>query len=326
MVPAGRRPTALSAGPRSAQPEIVSAALVVEGLSKRYGRVVAVDGVGFEVAEGEIFGIVGPNGSGKTTTAECAQGLRRPDAGRVRIFGFDPHAESGQVARLVGTQLQDSTLPDRIRVGEALHLFATLAPEPVDEARLLEQWGLSAKRRASFASLSGGQRQRLFVALALVTRPRLVFLDEMTTGLDPQARREAWRLIEQARRDGATIVLVTHFMDEVERLCDRVAVLVDGRVVDIDTPAGLVARHGGGITMRFTAQLTELDGLRYLPDLTEVCAEDGQVRVRGSGRSLTALGHYLCTHGLADTELDVSRPGLEDVYLELVAGAREEGS
>lgn len=287
----------------------------------------AVDRVGFEVAEGEIFGIVGPNGSGKTTTAECAQGLRRPDTGRVRIFGIDPHTQSGQVARLVGTQLQDSTLPDRIRVGEALHLFATLAPEPVDEARLLEQWGLSAKRRASFASLSGGQRQRLFVALALVTRPRLVFLDEMTTGLDPQARREAWRLIEQARRDGATIVLVTHFMDEVERLCDRVAVLVDGHVVDIDTPAGLVARHGGGVCARFTAPgVADLDGLRCLPDVTEMSTTDGQVRVRGSGRSLTALGHYLCTHGLAGTELDVSRPGLEDVYLELVAGAREEGS
>lgn len=308
-----------------AEPEIVSSALLIDGLSKRYGRVHAVDGVSFEVAEGEIFGIIGPNGSGKTTTAECAQGLRRPDAGRIRIFGIDPHAEPSRMGRLVGTQLQDSTLPDRIRVGEALHLFASLAPEPVDEAELLEQWGLSAKRRASFASLSGGQRQRLFVALALVTRPRLVFLDEMTTGLDPGARREAWRLIERTRREGATVVLVTHFMDEVERLCDRVALLVNGRVIDIDTPAGLIARHGGGIAARFAApKRIDLDGVRRLPDLVEVSKVDGLVEVRGSGRSLTALGHYLATHGLADTELQVAHPRLEDVYLELVASVREE--
>ncbi|WIX98515.1 ABC transporter ATP-binding protein [Amycolatopsis mongoliensis] len=299
-------------------------ALLVDGLSKRYGRVLAVDGVGFEVAEGEIFGLVGPNGSGKTTTAECVQGLRRPDSGRVRIFGVDPHDQPGRMARLVGTQLQDSTLPDRIRVGEALHLFASLAPEPVDETELLEQWGLADKRRASFASLSGGQKQRLFVALALVTRPRLVFLDEMTTGLDPGARREAWRLIGQARRKGATIVLVTHFMDEVERLCDRVAVLVDGRVIDIDTPAGLITRHGGGISVRFPVpKPAGLDALRRLPGVSGVSVGDGLVEVRGTGRSLTALGHFLSTHGAADAELQVRQPGLEDVYLELVAGARK---
>jgi len=308
-----------------AEAEVVSSALLVDGLCKRYGRLLAVDGVGFEVAEGEIFGIIGPNGSGKTTTAECAQGLRRPDAGRVRIFGIDPHAEPGRMGRLVGTQLQDSTLPDRIRVGEALHLFASLASEPVDEAELLQQWGLWARRRASFASLSGGQRQRLFVALALVTRPRLVFLDEMTTGLDPAARREAWRLTERARREGATVVLVTHFMDEVERLCDRVAVLVNGRVLDVDTPAGLVARRGSGVSARFAApDRIDLDGLRRLPDLVGVSKVDGSVEVRGSGRSLTALGHFLATHGLADTELRVQQPRLEDVYLELVAGVREE--
>jgi ABC-2 type transport system ATP-binding protein len=295
------------------QPEHVGVALLVESLSKSYGHVAAVDGVGFEVADGEIFGIVGPNGSGKTTTAECAQGLRRPDSGHVRIFGIDPHSQPGRVAALVGTQLQDSTLPDRIRVGEALHLFAALSPEPVDEAELLEQWGLAAKRRASFASLSGWQKQRLFVALALVTRPRLVFLDEMTTGLDPGARREAWRLIEQARHNGATIVLVTHFMDEVERLCDRVA--------------GLVARHGGGVTVRFSLPApVDLAGLSRLSDIAEVSRMDGVAEVRGSGRSLTALGHFLSTHGLADTELRVRQPGLEDVYLAMVAAAREKGS
>jgi ABC-2 type transport system ATP-binding protein len=182
------------------------------------------------VDEGEIFGLLGPNGSGKTTTVECAYGLRRADAGQIRVFGLDPQSDPDSVGRIVGVQLQDSALPDRLRVGEALHLFSALARRPVDEASLLDQWGLAGKRMASFASLSGGQRQRLLVALALVTRPRLVFLDEMTTGLDPNARREVWEVVEQVRREDATVVLVTHFMDEAQRLCDRVAVLLDGQV------------------------------------------------------------------------------------------------
>ncbi|PXY36513.1 ABC transporter ATP-binding protein [Prauserella flavalba] len=303
----------------------MSTALLVEGLRKCYGAVVAVDDVGFDVAEGEIFGLIGPNGSGKTTTAECAQALRRPDSGRVRVFGVDPHEQRGAVRRLIGSQLQESTLPDRITVGEAVHLFASLAPDPVDEPGLIAEWGLSAKRGAAFSSLSGGQRQRLFVALALVSRPRLVFLDEMTTGLDPAARREAWRLIERVRADGATIVLVTHFMDEVERLCDRVAVLVNGRIVEVDTPAGLIERRGGGSVVRLSAPAAlDTGGLRALPGVADVTCHDGVIEVRGSARSVTALGHWLVVRGYGDTGLRVSQGSLEDAYLSLVAAAREE--
>jgi ABC-2 type transport system ATP-binding protein len=280
-------------------------ALCVEGLCKRYGATTAVDGVDLVVPEGEIFGILGPNGSAKTTTVECAYGLRTADAGRIRVFGLDPQAEPDRVGRLVGTQLQDSALPDRITVGEAVHLFAAVAGGPVDETRAMDRWGLTAKRRAKFGSLSGGQRQRLFIALALLGRPRLVFLDEMTTGLDPGARRELWQLIEEIRDEGTTVVLVTHFMDEAQRLCDRVAVIVDGRVRAVDTPAGLVGKYGGGLRVQFTAppdldpeQLATLPGAMSVSRHGEIC------EVRGHGPLVTALGYQLTVDGHGDLELD----------------------
>jgi ABC-2 type transport system ATP-binding protein len=296
-------------------------ALEIVGLRKRYGPRVAVDGVDLVVSEGEIFGILGPNGSGKTTTVECAYGLRASDGGHIRVFGEDPQAQPDRVARMVGVQLQDSALPDRLRVTEAVHLFASLAPGRIDEAAAIEEWGLTGKRNASFGSLSGGQRQRLFVALALVARPRLVFLDEMTTGLDPAARREVWQLVEQVRAEGTTVVLVTHFMDEAERLCDRVAVMVGGRVVAEDTPAGLIDRYGGGTRVRFTAGPAGLDGIDRLPGVVEARHVDGAVAVRGVGTFLTALGHHLYVNGHADTQLLVQRAGLEDAYVALLACA-----
>ena len=296
-------------------------ALLIEGLRKRYGSTVAVDGVDLAVPEGRIFGILGPNGSGKTTTVECAYGLRVADAGRIRVFGVDPRAEPDRVARLVGTQFQDSALPDRLTVGEAVHLFAALAGQPVDEAAVLDTWGLRAKRRASFGSLSGGQRQRLFVALALLGRPRLVFLDEMTTGLDPGARREVWQLVEEIRDGGTTVVLVTHFMDEAERLCDRLAVIVNGRVRAEDTPAGLVDRYGGGTAARFDAP-AGLDPakLSALPGVSTVDADCPEWTVRGGGGFVTALGHLLTVEGHGDAELRVHRASLEDAYVNLIAG------
>ncbi len=301
----------------------MESALVVDGLRKRYGSVVAVDGVHLAVPEGEIFGLVGPNGSGKTTTVECAYGLRVADAGRIRVYGVDPRAEPDKVARLVGVQLQDSALPDRIRVWEAVHLFAAMAPDPVDESRVLGEWGLAHKRRASFGSLSGGQRQRLLVALALVTRPRLVFLDEMTTGLDPTARREVWQLLEQVRRDGTTVVLVTHFMDEAERLCDRIAVLQDGRVLAEDTPAGLVNRYGGGARVAFEAPASLPPTLfDRLGGIRQIRRRDGWVEIAGDATILTGLGHALTVHGLGDTPLRVTQGSLEDAYLNLIGGAR----
>ncbi|GAA3769933.1 ABC transporter ATP-binding protein [Plantactinospora mayteni] len=214
----------------------------VSNLQKRYGDQVAVRDVSFEVRAGEIFGIVGPNGSGKTTTVECLTGLRRADGGMIRVLGLDPARDRAELRRQVGIQLQESHLPDRLKVWEALDLYSSFYPEPADWRALMAELGLTAKRNTVFAKLSGGQKQRLSVALALVGNPRIAVLDELTTGLDPQARRDTWQLVREVRDRGVTVVLVTHFMDEAERLCDRLAVVRAGEVVAIDTPAELVAR------------------------------------------------------------------------------------
>lgn len=214
----------------------------VNNLRKRYGDTVAVDDVSFAVDEGEIFGILGPNGAGKTTTVECADGVRTPDRGTVSVLGMDPERDRTELRQRVGIQLQHSELPDKIKVWEVLDLYASFYRGPADWQELLEVLGLSGKRDTAFTRLSGGQQQRLSIALALVGNPEIAVLDELTTGLDPHARREVWRLIEETRDRGVTVLLVTHFMEEAERLCDRVAVIDAGRVVAIDTPAGLVAR------------------------------------------------------------------------------------
>ncbi|MBF9130616.1 ABC transporter ATP-binding protein [Plantactinospora sp. S1510] len=214
----------------------------VSNLQKRYGDQVAVRDVSFEVRAGEIFGIVGPNGSGKTTTVECLTGLRRPDGGTIRVLGLDPDLARAELRRSVGIQLQESQLPDRLKVWEALDLYSSFYADPADWRALMADMGLTAKRNTVFAKLSGGQKQRLSVALALVGNPRIAVLDELTTGLDPQARRDTWQLVRDVRDRGVTVVLVTHFMDEAERLCDRLAVVRAGEVVAIDTPANLIAR------------------------------------------------------------------------------------
>lgn len=297
----------------------VSVALRIDHLRKLYGAVRAVDDLDLRVEEGQIVGVLGPNGSGKTTTVECAYGLRKADSGTIRVLGLDPRTEPDRVARLVGTQLQDTALPDRIKVWEALHLFAALARKPVDEVRELHRWGLDGKRTASFGSLSGGQRQRLLVALALVARPRLVFLDEMTTGLDPNARREVWDLVEEVRRGGTTVVLVTHFMDEAQRLCDRIAVLSGGRKIAEGTPEDLVDRYGGGTVVRFTISPDEaVPHLDDLPGVLGVARVAGRIEVRGRGPFLVALGHALTVAGLSRVSLEVTSPSLEDAYVRLL--------
>jgi ABC-2 type transport system ATP-binding protein len=290
----------------------------VRGLHKTYGGTTAVDDVSFSVAPGEIVGILGPNGSGKTTTVECLEGLRRPDAGHVRVLGLDPRTQVAALRRRIGCQLQDAALPDRLRVGEAVRLFASVGDRRADIDSLLEEWGLRDKRRAPFGSLSGGQRQRLFVALALLNDPELVFLDEMTTGLDPVARRDAWRLVERVRAHGTAIVLVTHFMDEAEQLCDRLVVLRDGAVVATGTPAELVHRHGGGVTASFTNGLP-LAALRALPGVRGVRQHGGTAEVSGEPAMLLRLGHLLVDAGRVPDDLVVRQATLEDAYLALVA-------
>jgi ABC-2 type transport system ATP-binding protein len=287
----------------------------VQHLEKRYGSDVAVEDVTFTVGEGEIFGILGPNGAGKTTTVECLQGLRRADGGRLGVLGYDPRVDAEQLRRQIGSQLQESALPDRIKVWEALDLFSSLVPAGQPWETVMDQWGLSPKRDAKFGNLSGGQQQRLFVALAVVNAPRLVFFDEMTTGLDPMSRRVTWDLVRQVRDQGTTVVLVTHFMDEAEELCDRIAVINEKRVVAIDTPDGLVERFGGGATVTFSTDAADLAFLDRVEEVNGVSRQGRRVTVTGHGALLASVAAALVAHGLKPVDLASHRASLEDVFL-----------
>jgi ABC-2 type transport system ATP-binding protein len=294
-------------------------ALTVRDLRKRYGDTNAVDGVSFEVKTGEVFGIIGTNGSGKTTTVECVQALRRPDSGSVQVFGVDPHDDRARLRNVVGSQLQESELPDRLRVWEALDLFAAISPASADWRDLLADWGLVDKQNTAFAKLSGGQRQRLLVALALVNRPRLVFLDEMTTGLDPAARRVAWDLIDQIRARGTTVVLVTHFMDEAERLCDRLAVFRHGQVIAEGSPQELIDAHAGNPTVHFTTDAADLSWLADARGVERIDRAGPRVTVHGAGPLLAYTAAALVDHGIAPADLRTEHKSLEDAFLALTA-------
>jgi ABC-2 type transport system ATP-binding protein len=295
----------------------MGAVIEVDNLRKRYGPHVAVADVSFQVRQGEIFGLLGRNGAGKTTTVECLQGLRRADGGRIRVLGLDPQRQTQQLRRRIGCQLQEAALPERLRVWEALDLFASLASATTDWRVLMDQWGLADKRTASFSGLSGGQRQRLFVALALVNDPEVVFLDELTQGLDPAARRVAWALIQAIRERGSTVVLVTHYMDEAEQLCDRIAVVDGGRVVATDTPQGLISRFGGPIKITFTPNGHDV---RFLEDVAHVKAvrrRGDRIEAEGTGPVLALVAAELVSRGLVPPDLRVEQPTLEDVFLRL---------
>lgn len=293
-------------------------ALVTRNLRKHYGPLIAVDDVSFEVATGEIFGVLGPNGAGKTTIVECLQGLRRSDGGEISVLGLDPRVERRALRQRIGSQLQESALPDRIKVWEALDLFGAAATDAADRTTLLREWGLADKQNARFADLSGGQRQRLFVALALVNRPDLVFLDEMTTGLDPAARREAWQLIEAIRERGTTVVLVTHFMDEAERLCDRLAIIDAGRVAAIDTPEGLIKRVNGEQRLRFRPSGEFPDQVATsLPGVTGLARDGDHVVVTGTGDIVAAVVTAMSEAGVVPHDLRVEQANVEDAFVAL---------
>ncbi|WP_406673876.1 ABC transporter ATP-binding protein [Nonomuraea sp. N2-4H] len=290
----------------------------VRNLRKQYPNHLAVADVSFEVAEGEIFGILGPNGAGKTTTVECVAGLRERDGGTVRVAGLDPAADRDELRRVLGMQIQSAALPEKIKVWEALDLYASFYPDPADWRELLERVDLGPKRDTAFKKLSGGQRQRLSVALALVGRPRVAVLDELTTGLDPQARRDTWELIEQVRTSGVTIVLVTHFMEEAERLCDRIALIDAGRVVATDTPAGLIAQVGGEQRLRFRPSAPVDDALLLaLPEVREVSRSGEQVVVTGSGNLAPAVTLALAHHQVVPGDLRIEQATLDDAFLAL---------
>jgi ABC-2 type transport system ATP-binding protein len=289
-------------------------AIEVRNLRKRYGETVAVEDVSFSVREGEIFGVLGPNGAGKTTTVECIAGLRTPDAGRLRVLGRDP--SDPELRRLVGVQLQDSALPDRIRVGEALELYRAFYEDAEDVEALIEALGLGEVRGTAFGRLSGGERQRLSIALALIGRPRIAILDELTTGLDPQARRATWALIEQIRARGVTILLVTHFMEEAERLCDRVAVIDRGRVVALDAPAALGSLREQRLRFRPSAPVADED-LLALPDVATVRREGELVVVSGGPAVVQNVAAALARAGIVAEGLRVEQANLEDAFVEL---------
>ncbi|MFJ5896202.1 ABC transporter ATP-binding protein [Streptomyces sp. NPDC093064] len=290
----------------------------VSELRKSYGGRTVVDGVSFAVEEGEIFGVLGPNGAGKTTTVECVEGLRVPDAGRVRVTGLDPVADHEQVARVLGAQLQQSELQAKLTVREALQLYASFYPNPADWRPLAERLGLEQKLTTRFAKLSGGQKQRLFIALALIGNPRIVVLDELTTGLDPRARRDTWQLVEDVRARGVTILLVTHFMEEAQRLCDRIAVIDRGRIAALDTPQGLIRRSAGATVISFTpsAPLDDRD-LNALPELASIAHKDGRITLSGTDETVNAVITLLARHHITAHQLRVTDATLDDAFLDL---------
>lgn len=292
----------------------------VSELRKSYGGRAVVDGVSFVVEEGEIFGILGPNGAGKTTTVECVEGLRVPDAGRVRVAGLDPVADHEKVTHVLGTQLQESELQAKLTVREALELYAAFYPDPADWGVLAERLGLTGKLGTRFAKLSGGQKQRLFIALALIGNPKVVVLDELTTGLDPRARRDTWELIEDVRAGGVTVLLVTHFMEEAQRLCDRIAVIDRGRIAALDTPAGLIRRSAGATVISFTPSAPLDDGeLAALPAVTSVEHKDGRITLAGTDETVNAVITLLARSRVTAHQLRVTDATLDDAFLDLTA-------
>jgi ABC-2 type transport system ATP-binding protein len=292
----------------------------VSGIRKTYGRTVAIDEVSFEVKDGEIFGLIGPNGAGKTTTMECVEGIRKPDHGTISVLGLDPFRQVYKLQDRIGVQLQQAQLQKRIKVWEAIDLWASLyKKKPADAERLLDQLGLADKRDAWFMNLSGGQKQRLFIALALINDPEVVFLDELTTGLDPQARRAIWELVRGIRERGKTVFLTTHLMEEAERLCDRVAIIERGRIIDIDTPQRLVDRHCPERTVILaTDDLTAEERFRAIPRIASVVRSDTQFTIRGQGEDLvTEVIHCLSENRMRVTDFRMIIPNLEDVFLKL---------
>ncbi|HEX4110134.1 MAG TPA: ABC transporter ATP-binding protein [Solirubrobacteraceae bacterium] len=298
------------------QPPVVT----VKGLRKSYGGRTVVDGLDLEVRAGEIVGLIGANGAGKTTTVECIQGLRRPDAGTISVLGLDPVTDAERLRPLLGSQLQDAALPDRLRVQEAVSLFSS--DRGAQGAELLARFGLAERRRSPFAALSGGERQRLFIVLALLGHPRLVILDELTQGLDPAARREVWAAVDQLRQEGTTVLLVTHELDEAEELCDCVVAMRAGRVLDSGRPAELVDRYGRRATIRFALPADGDALLEELCCLGEVDVVGGRVVLRGDRQAIAHVGAALVRHGRVPEDLSVQVPTLEDALVDLIGAPR----
>jgi ABC-2 type transport system ATP-binding protein len=303
--------------PMATNQEKAESIVVVDHLRKQYGNTVAVGDVSFSISEGEIFGIIGPNGAGKTTTVECISGLRTPDSGSVSVYGLSPQKERNRIRQFVGVQLQESQLPPRLKVGEAVRLFASFYPDPLNPNELLESLGITKIENSAFKKLSGGQKQRLSIALALVGNPKIAILDELTTGLDPEARRETWALIEHIRERGVTVILVTHFMDEAERLCDRLALINHGVVRAMDTPEAIAALAGGS-RVRFVPSKPVDDKTLYaMPGVSLVERKETYVTVTGSGDLAASVIDFLAKIGVRVSEVEARRGNLDDAFVKL---------
>ena len=301
-------------------PRIARPVIQVSGIRKTYGKTVAVDEVSFDVGDGEIFGLIGPNGAGKTTTMECVEGIRTPERGAIAVLGLDPVRDVYALQERIGVQLQQAQLQKRIKVWEAVHLWASLYKrKPGTGETLLQQLGLEDKRDAWFMTLSGGQKQRLFIALALINDPEVVFLDELTTGLDPQARRAIWELVRGIRDRGKTVFLTTHLMEEAERLCDRVAIIEHGRIIDVDTPGRLVDRHcpERGVSLA-TTDPRAADCFARIPRVESVNHEDSRFTIQGTGDEFVSdVIECLSESRIRVAEFRTDLPNLEDVFLKL---------
>ena len=298
--------------PRDEQPVIT-----VKNLIKRYGDSTAVDDVSFSVREGEIFGIIGPNGAGKTTTVECISGLRVPDSGSISVYGLSPLRDRDRIREFVGVQLQETALPPRLKVGEAVQLFASFYANPLAPHEVLESLGIKHLERSAFKKLSGGQKQRVSIALALVGNPKIAILDELTTGLDPEARRDTWALIERMRERGVTVILVTHFMDEAETLCDRVALINRGQVRALDTPEAIAAEAGGN-RLRFVPSRPVDDAMLYAVEgVQAVERKERYVMVTGTGDLAASLLNALAAAGVQVSELEARSGSLDDAFIRL---------
>jgi ABC-2 type transport system ATP-binding protein len=290
---------------------------LVENLVKRYGSLLAVDDVSLSLREGEIFGIIGPNGAGKTTTVECISGLRAPDSGTISLYGLSPQHDRDKIREFLGVQLQESALPPRLRVGEALQLFASFYSNPLDPQEVLESLGISDIERAAFKKLSGGQKQRVSIALALVGNPKVAILDELTTGLDPEARRGTWALIERMRGRGVTVILVTHFMDEAETLCDRIALIDKGRVRALDTPEAIAAEAGGNRLSFIPSQPVDDETLYAVDGVESVERKERYVTVTGTGDLAASLINALAAVGVQVSDIEARRGNLDDAFIKL---------
>jgi ABC-2 type transport system ATP-binding protein len=291
--------------------------VTVEHLVKKYGRRIAVNDVSFSIQEGEIFGLIGPNGAGKTTTVECISGLRAPKSGSISVYGLSPQKDRNKMREFVGVQLQESALPPRLRVGEAVKLFASFYSNPQDPDELLESLGIKDVEYSAFRKLSGGQKQRLSIALALVGNPKLAILDELTTGLDPEARHETWSLIERMRDRGVTVILVTHFMDEAERLCDRLALINHGTVRALDTPEAIAAKAGGSRVRFAASQPVDDQILRAIPGVNEIERKERYITVTGTGDLAGALITALAAIGVRVSNVEARAGNLEDAFIKL---------